>query len=233
MDVPGPMMGHYAGRRDDALSKPTIGVCGMKLVVVKTETANIGSVINMCRRIGSDPVVSTDPEVVGDADKIILPGVGAFDTAVQNLRSAGLTEAVLSRARNDVPILGICLGMHLLFDSSEEGAGQGLGLIPGVVRRIPIKAQAGNVSVPHMGWSGLEIVRPHVLTRGLDKESRFYFVHSYAAVPDNTDDIICLSPYGGGFVAGVARGNVIGVQFHPEKSHRHGKAFLSQFLEMA
>jgi glutamine amidotransferase len=203
----------------------------MSLVVVETETANIGSVVNMCRRLGGDPVVSGDPETIGSADKLLLPGVGAFDTGMASLHGSGLVEVLRLRASEGVPVLGICLGMQLLFDSSEEGVAAGLGLIPGVVRRLPVDSPIGPVRIPHMGWSRLEHCRPHGLTEGIGEDARFYFVHSYVAVPDDDRDIIGVSTHGSRFVSAVARQNVLGVQFHPEKSHRYGKALLGNFLQ--
>ena len=203
----------------------------MSLVVVETETANVGSVVNMCRRLGGDPVVSGDPETIASADKMFLPGLGAFDAAMASLHDSGLVEVVRLRASEGVPVLGICLGMQLLFDSSEEGVAAGLGLIPGVVRRLPVDSPIGPVRIPHMGWSRLERCRPHSLTEGIGEDARFYFVHSYVAVPDDDRDIIGVSTHGSRFVSAVARQNVLGVQFHPEKSHRYGKALLGNFLQ--
>ena len=203
----------------------------MSLVVMETETANVGSVVNMCRRLGGDPVVSGDPETIASADKLLLPGVGAFDTGMASLHGSGLVEVLRLRASEGVPVLGICLGMQLLFDSSEEGVATGLGLIPGVVRRLPVDSPIGPVRIPHMGWSRLEHCRPHGLTEGIGEDARFYFVHSYVAVPDDDRDIIGVSTHGSRFVSAVARQNVFGVQFHPEKSHRYGKALLGNFLQ--
>jgi glutamine amidotransferase len=203
----------------------------MSFVVVETETANVGSVVNMCRRLGGDPVVSGDPETIASADKLLLPGVGAFDTGMASLHGSGLVEVLRLRASEGVPVLGICLGMQLLFDSSEEGVAAGLGLIPGVVRRLPVDSPIGPVRIPHMGWSRLEHCRPHGLTEGIGEDARFYFVHSYVAVPDDDRDIIGVSTHGSRFVSAVARQNVLGVQFHPEKSHRYGKALLGNFLQ--
>ena len=203
----------------------------MSLVVVETETANVGSVVNMCRRLGGDPVVSGDPGMIASADRLLLPGVGAFDAAMASLHGSGLVEVLRLRAEEGVPVLGICLGMQLLFDSSEEGVVAGLGLIPGVVRRLPVDSPVGPVRIPHMGWSRLEHCRPHGLTEGIGADARFYFVHSYAAVPEDDGDIIGVSTHGSLFVSAVARQNVLGVQFHPEKSHRYGRALLGNFLQ--
>ena len=203
----------------------------MSTVIIETGTANVGSVVNMCRRLGGDPVVSGDPGPIASADKLLLPGVGAFDAGMASLHGSGLVEVVRLRAKEGVPLLGICLGMQLLFDSSEEGVAVGLGLIPGVVRRLPSDSPVGPVRIPHMGWSRLENCQPHGLTEGIGEEARFYFVHSYAVVPIDDSDIIGVSTYGSQFVSAVARENVLGVQIHPEKSHRYGKALLSNFMQ--
>ncbi len=202
----------------------------MSTVIIGTGIANVGSVVNMFRRLGDNPVVSGDPDTIATADKLLLPGVGAFDAGMAGLHSSGLAEALRLRAREGVPILGICLGMQLLFNSSEEGVAAGLGLIPGVVRRLPADSPVGPVRIPHMGWSRLKHCRPHGLTEGIGEEARFYFVHSYAVVPNDDDDIIGVSTHGSRFVSAVARENVFGVQFHPEKSHRYGKALLGNFI---
>ncbi len=204
----------------------------MSLVIVRTGTANLGSVVNMCRRLGTEPLVSDDPQAIARAEKLLVPGVGAFDAGIENLRALRLVEPLRGRAAEGVPVLGVCLGMQLFFEASEEGTEQGLGLIPGVVRRLPAETTAGLVAIPHMGWSPLSRLREHSLLEGLDSEARFYFVHSYVAVPADEGDVISLSSYGDPFVSAVARGNVLGVQFHPEKSHRHGKALLGNFLGM-
>ncbi len=203
----------------------------MRLVVVETGTANVGSVVNMFRRLGGDPIASGDPGTIKRADKILLPGVGAFDAGMASLHDSGLVEVLQIRVGEGVPLLGICLGMQLLFDSSEEGSDKGLGLIPGVVRRLSPDSSDGPIRIPHMGWSRIEKRRPHNLTEGIGEEARFYFVHSYAVVPKDDSDIIGVSTYGSQFVSAVARENVLGVQFHPEKSHRYGKALLSNFLQ--
>ena len=169
--------------------------------------------------------------MIASAEKLILPGVGTFDASMANLHNSGLVEALQLRASEGVPLLGICLGMQLLFDSSEEGVTTGLGLIPGVVRRLPMESPSGSVRIPHMGWSRLEYYRPHDLTEGIGEEARFYFVHSYAVVPKEDSDIIGISTHGSKFVSAVGRENVLGVQFHPEKSHRYGKALLGNFLK--
>ena len=141
----------------------------MRLVVVETGTANVGSGVNMFRRLGGDPVASGDPGMIQKADKLLLPGVGAFDAGMASLHGSSLVEVLRIRASEGVPILGICLGMQLLFDSSEEGSDEGLGLIPGVVRRLSPDSSEGPVKIPHMGWSRIEKRRPTASPKGLGR----------------------------------------------------------------
>ncbi len=201
-----------------------------RTVIVGTGMANIGSVVNMCRRLGTEPLVTTDQYELMSAERLILPGVGAFDVAMKALTCSGIDDVIRMRVAEGAPLLGICLGMQLLFDSSEEGSASGLGLIPGSVRRLAGSYPAGQVRIPHMGWSRMERRGVHPLLAGIDDDARYYFVHSFAAVPMEDQDVIGVSVYGSPFVSAVARENVMGVQFHPEKSHRYGKALLGNFL---
>jgi glutamine amidotransferase len=201
----------------------------LRVAVIDYGMGNIGSICKMLRVVGADPIVTSDPAQLATADKLVLPGVGHFDRAMQNLTAAQLvdtlTELVVTR---QIPILGVCLGMQLLCGSSEEGSQPGLGYVDARVRRF----QPGDGrKVPHMGWSPLEVARPSPLLEGLDEESRFYFVHSYFVDCANDADVIARSSYGHSFVSAFERGNVKGVQFHPEKSHRFGKQVFRNFVE--
>lgn len=200
------------------------------LGIIDAGIGNVGSVANMARRLGTDALVVADPDGVAAADRLVLPGVGAWDTACTRLGATGMGEAILDAARAGTPILGICLGMQLLLDTSDEGSEQGLGWIPGGVRRLPGYTARGEVRIPHMGWSSITPTQEHPLLRDLAPDARYYFVHSYAAVPDDPAHVLATGSYGDDFVAVVGRDNVVGTQFHPEKSHRHGKAVLSAFL---
>ena len=202
------------------------------LLVVSTGLANVGSVVNMCSRLGADVTVSDDTAEVRRAHRLLLPGVGAFDLGMETLARNGLDRALVEVAGSGRPILGICLGMQLLLDRSEEGDRCGLGLVPGVVRRLASESHHGRVRIPHMGWSRVREEGGHPLFDGMDEASRYYFVHSYAADPDDPTDVSGRSTHGAPFVSAVARRNVMGVQFHPEKSHRYGKALLGNFLRM-
>lgn len=199
------------------------------LTVVSTGLANVGSVVNMYRRLGIEPIVSDNPEEIGVADRLVLPGVGAFDQGMGALVERGLDVAIKRAAESGIPLLGICLGMQMLFDASEEGSASGLGLISGTVRRLPDTSDHGPMKIPHMGWSVVDSMGDHPLLSNLPSDSRFYFVHSYAAVPSDENCVIGTSVHGVSFVSAVACQTVMGVQFHPEKSHRYGKALLANF----
>lgn len=187
----------------------------------------------MLRRAGAVVDVTADADRVRRSERLLLPGVGAFDACRAALAARdGLEEAVLSAAKAGVPLLGICVGMQLLASGSDEGQLRGLDLIPGRVRRFSFAPEL-NLRVPHMGWS---IVRPRKLAALFDRlrerPSRFYFVHSYHFQPDADDDIIGEADYGGPFVAAVQRDGIFGVQFHPEKSHRFGLILMQTFLDV-
>lgn len=196
------------------------------ITIVDYGVGNIGSLINMFRRIGQEAELSADPDRIVAADRLLLPGVGAFDAATEKLAVGGFDEAIRGHARTGRPVLGICLGMQLLLDSSEEGVSQGLGLIPG--RSVRFEEDRGR-RVPHMGWNQLDVRKPAPLVDGLPADHRFYFVHSYrVAVADDRDEL-ARSDYGGEFTSMVSRDNVTGAQFHPEKSHAFGMQMLDQW----
>ena len=196
------------------------------IAILDYGVGNIGSLLNMFRRIGRDAAVVSDPDDVAASDRLLLPGVGAFDVAARKLGALGLAEAVLSFAKTGRPLLGVCLGMQLLVDSSEEGDQRGLGLIPGTAVRFEGGPQ---LRVPHMGWNQLRPRKPSVLTDDLPPDHRFYFVHSYRVVVSNERDELARSYYGGEFTAMVNRDNITGAQFHPEKSHAFGMAMLDRW----
>jgi len=201
------------------------------VAIVDVGLCNAGSVANMVRKVGGDAELVDDPDVLARADRVILPGVGAFDAAVRRLEDRSLVTAIRALAARGVPILGICLGMQLLARRSEEGVLAGLDLVGGEVTRLPSIGPDGPVKVPHMGWSRLADRAPHALLDGAADDSRFYFVHSYAFRAEDDADVVATAEHGRTpFVAAVARGNVAGVQFHPEKSHRHGMALMRAFL---
>jgi glutamine amidotransferase len=184
----------------------------------------------MLRFVGADPVVTSDPGVMASADRIVLPGVGHFDRAVANLRGLGLVEHLQRIVVEDgKPLLGICLGMQLLCRSSEEGSLPGLGFVDAQVRRFEFPGNP-RLKVPHMGWSPITAKKTSVLLKGLDDDSRFYFVHSYFVACADSGDVLAEAAYGAPYVAALERGNVMGVQFHPEKSHRFGIQMFRNFV---
>ncbi len=201
------------------------------LVVVDYGMGNVGSVLNMLRRVGSEPMFSSNPAVIAAASKLVLSGVGAFDTGMRQLAAAGvidaLNEAVLGRG---VPVIGLCLGMHLLTEGSEEGQLQGLGWIPGRTVRFRFDPSMSTLKVPHMGWNTINVKNDAPIVRDLLPGSRFYFVHSYHVECEDQTDVAATTEHGYAFPSIVQRANIIGTQFHPEKSHRFGKRLLERFL---
>ena len=197
------------------------------ITVVDYKLNNLRSIENTLRRLGHAVQVTSDPEVVQKAEKLILPGVGAFRDAMENLRNLGLVEPFVSRVRAGVPTLGICLGMHLIFTESEEfGLHTGLNLIPGRVRRIPDR-----VIVPHMGWNQLKLRQQDPFLAGIESGSFTYFVHSYYADPESQDVTLATTDHGIDFAAIVHKDNLWATQFHPEKSQRVGLLLLKNFVE--
>ncbi len=200
------------------------------ILIIDYGMGNIGSLRNMFRRIGVDADVACDETSILKAKKLLLPGVGSFDAAMSRLNNTGIGEIIRHRALNDrVPLLGVCLGMQLLTDGSEEGLLPGLGLIPARARRF---VPSNGRKVPHMGWNLVKKTTPSELTTHLELDSRFYFVHSYYVTAENREDSILSADYGIAFDAAIQRGNIIGAQFHPEKSHRYGMNLLKAFAEM-
>lgn len=190
---------------------------------------NLGSVVNMLKRVGAEPrIVSTADEVLS-SERLLLPGIGAFDSGMRLLEEQELAPAIKEFASTGKPLLGICLGMQLLLGSSEEGVMPGLGLIPGKSVRF---AEGHGLRVPHMGWNEVIPAREDPLVSGLDSQSRFYFVHSYHVVPDSDSHVLGLTEYGGLFASMIRNENVMGAQFHPEKSHAFGKQLLTNFSQL-
>ena len=192
---------------------------------------NLGSIANMLNKVGAESTVTSDPEVIASADKLILPGVGAFDNGMRELTSRGLSpilrDQVLTRGKS---ILGLCLGMQLFTSGSEEGATAGLGWISGRAVRLAPVIDSTPLKVPHMGWNTIQQCRSDPLFADLDEDARFYFVHSFH-VECAESSVLARSVYGCPFVSAVRHQNIAGVQFHPEKSHRFGMQLLKNFAE--
>ena len=201
------------------------------IAIVDYGVGNLFSLVQSIRAIGADAIVTSDPEDLRQADKLLLPGVGAFGDAAQKLAESGLGAVVVAEAKNGKPLLGICLGMQLLFEEGYEyGRHKGLGLIHGSVRPI-MNVIPDKLKVPHMGWNGLDIQRPSKILSRINQGDCVYFVHSYYAA-DCDDAVVATAEYGVPLTAAVEKGNIFGCQFHPEKSGKVGLEILRAFCEM-
>jgi len=203
----------------------------MRIGIINYGMGNLGSIQNALESLGADSFIMGSPDMLESADRIILPGVGAFAAAVKHLEEdqwiPGIKQAVVEQQR---PLLGICLGMQLLLSSGDEGGHcKGLGFIEGEVKRLQLKD--ASLRVPHMGWNEVDYTCDSPIFQNIPDQSDFYFVHSYAAIPVSDDDVIARTKYGGDFVVAIRRKNVFGVQFHPEKSSIPGRKLLQNFLE--
>jgi len=203
------------------------------IVIIGYGTGNPGSIQKMLERLGIDAVISDVPRDVERADKLILPGVGAFDHGMRELEARGLISVLDHRVLDcNTPILGICLGMQLFSKRSEEGIRPGLGWLDAETIRFRFDPADGNLKIPHMGWDTIEVKRPSPLLDDRYEESRFYFVHSYHVRCRDAADVLATARYGIEFHAAVIHGNIMGTQFHPEKSHKFGLKLLGNFARM-
>lgn len=201
------------------------------ITIIDYQAGNVGSINNMLKKIGYASKVTSSREEVAKAERIILPGVGSFDFGVSKLEELGLSEVLDEKKRRGTPILGICLGAQLMLQSSEEGNRTGLGWIKGVVKKFPTVRNGKKFTVPHMGWDRVEITKSSKLFTDVDQPSRFYFVHSYYIECDESADVLTTNEYSVNYHSSFEKENIIGVQFHPEKSHKFGKQVLKNFLE--
>jgi len=201
------------------------------ITIIDAGIGNLGSVGNMIRKVGGTSRMATDAEGIAAAEKLILPGVGAFGHGMERLRAAGMADAIIERARAGTPLLGICLGMQLLAKDSEEDAVPGLGLIDAHIRRFSFPPDRP-MAIPHVGWNEVVVARPNPLIVGGDELPRFYFTHSFHAYCERQDDELATATYGYPFTAAFGRDNVYGVQFHPEKSHKYGMELIRRFLQL-
>lgn len=202
-----------------------------EIVMIDYGAGNIRSVQKAFEHIGANITLTAEPEPILRAKKLVLPGVGAFGSGINALRRRQLDEAIIDAANSGVPLLGICLGMQFLFDQSDEmGTHRGLGLIPGQVTRFDLAEK--NLKVPHMGWNQIEFQRSHPLLNGVPYGSHAYFVHSYYCVASAESDVLAQTQFGHSFASCVARDNIFGIQFHPEKSQRVGLQILNNFATL-
>lgn len=196
--------------------------------IIDYGAGNPASILNMLKRVGEDSVITSDPLAVKDAERLILPGVGSFDYGMSMLREKGLAEELSNKVlKEKTPVLGICLGLQLMALNSEEGSADGLGWIKVRVVRF----RDTGLIIPHMGWNKITMRKKSRLFEDLQGDSRFYFVHSYFSECQDSDDILAVSVYGHEFTCAVEKDNILGVQFHPEKSHNFGMKVLKNFCQ--
>ena len=206
------------------------------VTIIDYGIGNLRSLEKAFQAVGAEVLRTDHPEALLQAERLVLPGVGAFGACMAELRRRGLIAPIHEAVRRGIPLLGVCAGLQLLFEESEEhGRHEGLGLMPGRVVRFPeTTADGRRLKVPHMGWNTITHHRPSPLLEGIPDGAYFYFVHSYHAVAENPDDVLAVTTYGDvTFPAIVGRDRVFGVQFHPEKSQQHGLRILKNFLDLS
>ena len=197
------------------------------VAIVDYDAGNLMSVRRACREVGLRATITSDPKAVRAAERIIFPGVGAAGAAMRSLSASGIGEALVAAYREGTPILGICLGLQISLDHSEENDTETLGMVPGTVRRFRLDDPA--LKVPHMGWNAVRVVKPHPVLADIAEGDEFYFVHAYRPVPAREGDVLAESVYEGPFCSALGRGNYVATQFHPEKSGRVGLKLLERF----
>jgi glutamine amidotransferase len=203
------------------------------IVIVDYGMGNLGSIANMLKKAGHRALITGDVAEITKAEKLIVPGVGAFDNGMINLAQRGLIEVLNKKVLEEkVPTLGLCLGLQLFATKSEEGSLPGLGWMDMQTVRFHFNGDNGHLKVPHMGWNTIDIKQRHPLLEGLDNESRFYFVHSFHQVTSDPSLVLAESEYGYAFPSILGCDNLVGSQFHPEKSHRFGLQLLKNFAEL-
>ena len=203
------------------------------IAIVDYKMGNIGSVRNMLKKVGARSIITSDVDEIAAAEKLILPGVGAFDVAMTHINEMGLLDVLNEKVLGDAaPVLGICLGIQLLTRRSEEGELPGLGWIDGETIRFRFDQARTGLKIPHMGWNEVHPRRTDTLFKDMDPDAGYYFVHSYHVKCDDEDEVLATTHHGYDFVCAVQKGAIMGTQFHPEKSHRHGMQVLRHFVEM-
>lgn len=202
------------------------------IAIIDYGLGNLDSVANMFKRIGSDAIITSQKEILSEAKKLVLPGVGAFDTGMTNLKENGMIEVLNKKVvMEKVPILGICLGMQLMTLSSEEGNEKGLGWIDANTLKFKFDLDK-NIKIPHMGWNEISIYKDSRLAKNLYNDARFYFVHSFYVKCNNLQDQLFMTNYGGEICSAFEKDNIFGVQFHPEKSHKFGMRLFENFVNL-
>ena len=203
------------------------------ITIVDYGLGNIRAFLNVYRRLNIDAATATNADALRTATKVILPGVGSFDHAMEKLSASGMREVLDDLAlRQRVPVLGVCVGMQILGNGSDEGRLPGLGWIAGGVRALSTLARMDDHPVPHMGWNDVRPVASHKLFAGLDSGARFYFLHSYFFQCASHENALAMTSYGADFACAAVSSNILGVQFHPEKSHQYGARLLQNFAEL-
>lgn len=199
------------------------------ITIIDYGLGNLASVKNMIKKVGGQSQISADPAIIAEAKKLILPGVGAFGQGMNNLHDRGLVAPIKECVKTGVPLLGICLGAQLLTHSSDEAEIPGLGLVNAKTLKFDLDTRKHKV--PHMGWNNIKVENDHSrLLKGFEIDPRFYFVHSYFMQCESEENVLCTADYGGDFCAGVINNNVMGVQFHPEKSHVFGMNLMNNYV---
>ena len=203
------------------------------VTIIDYGVGNIGSIANMLKKVGSDSIITSDPGEIRKAEKIVLCGIGAFDDGMTKLENMNIVDVLKQKVLEDkTPILGVCLGMQLFTKGSEEGNKEGLGFVDAYTRRFDFSAIKSEkpLRVPHMGWNVARNVKPSKLYEHMYDEPRFYFVHSFYVSLNQPQDELLQTSYGNAFTSGFEKDNIIGVQFHPEKSHKYGMRLYENFV---
>ena len=201
------------------------------IAIIDFGMGNLSSIKNMLTRINVNSKITHNKEDIVSANGVILPGVGAFDEAMKNLTDLGIIPLLNQIVNNNKPVLGICLGMQLMTNKSEEGQLPGLGWIDAEVKKFDFKNNNLDLKIPHMGWNQIKIIQKSALFSGLDIESRFYFVHSYHVICNSRENVLTETFYGYDFHSSFQMNNIVGVQFHPEKSHKFGMRFFMNLID--
>jgi len=203
------------------------------IVIIDYGMGNLGSILNMFKKTGAKALISSDLNDIKDADKLVLPGVGAFDTGMKKLDNLGIVSILNEKViKERTPIIGICLGMQMMTMRSEEGEMAGLGWVDAETVKFVYDKERQHMKIPHMGWNYINIKQAHPLLDGMSSTTRFYFVHSYYVACNRNDNILASTIYSHEFTSIIIKDNIIGVQFHPEKSNKYGMQLLKNFDNM-